>query len=268
MSIPIPFSRALSRLDRDTRDWLAAWRRILRFTLLILALALTPSTYGRRNRHAIAQQLVLAAARNLLWYSVLTALLGVVLIRIVVVTARSYGLSHYALEMVVRVLVLELIPLTAALFVALRYSLPDGVEFAQLRVSGGLDALRRQGVDIVRHAFVPRILAGLFSVWLLAAVSCVTTLVLTYLISYGFTPWALEGYTRAAGSIFNPAVATILALKILFFSLAVAVIPLASAYEDGTPSGVAGASHGLADMVRLFSMVLLVEVASLMGNYS
>jgi phospholipid/cholesterol/gamma-HCH transport system permease protein len=45
-------------------------------------------------------------------------MVSLVVIHIVVVTAASYGLSQYALEMVVRVLVLELIPLVAALFVA------------------------------------------------------------------------------------------------------------------------------------------------------
>ena len=43
------------------------------------------------------------------WFTLLAALVSLVLIRIVVVTAVSYGLSRYALEMVVRVLVLELI---------------------------------------------------------------------------------------------------------------------------------------------------------------
>ena len=43
----------------------------------------------------------------------LSALISLVLIRIVVVTALSYGLSQFAVQMVVRVLVLELIPTTA-----------------------------------------------------------------------------------------------------------------------------------------------------------
>lgn len=53
----------------------------------------------------------------------MSTLLSLVLIRVVVVTALSYGLSQYALQMVVRVLVLELIPLSAAMFVALRAGL-------------------------------------------------------------------------------------------------------------------------------------------------
>ena len=264
-----PYSSTLGRLLRGLRDWLATWWRILQFALLVLSLALTPSSYSRANRHAIARQLVLAAAPNLLWFSVLACLISVVLIRIVVVTAASYGVSQFALEMVVRVLVLELIPLTAALFVALRCTLPDGLEFAQMRASGALDALRRQGIDPVRREFLPRVLAGLFSVWLLAAVTCVAALVLTYIIMYGFTPWALAGYTRVVGQVFNPAVATILGLKILFFSFAVALIPMASAYYDeaGAARRHPVAAHGLHDMVRLFSALLIIETASLMGNY-
>ena len=63
-----------------------------------------------------------AAGPGLAGFTTLMALFNVVLIRIVVVTAFAYGLSQYALNMVVRVLVLELVPLVAALFVAINYS--------------------------------------------------------------------------------------------------------------------------------------------------
>ena len=60
-----------------------------------------------------------------------------------IVTALSYGLTQYALEMVVRVLVLELIPLTAALFAALRCTIPNGVEIAALRRAASWGAAAR-----------------------------------------------------------------------------------------------------------------------------
>ncbi|WP_025916996.1 ABC transporter permease [Herminiimonas sp. CN] len=261
---------ALRRLGRTVLAWLVSWWQIVLFSVVALALALSPSTYARANRSAIARQIVYATARNLLWFTVLSALISVVLIRIVVVTALSYGLSRFAIEMVVRVLVLELIPLTAALFVALRCTLPGGAELEQMRAQGGLDALQRQGIDPIRREFLPRVLAGVFSVWMLGAVSCLMTLVLAYLTVYGFTPWALAGYTRVVGQVFNPAVTMILALKIFFFSLAVSIIPMASAYYDGLTGTRRNRTHlaaGLAGMVRLFAVVLVIEVASLMGNY-
>ncbi len=202
----------------------------------------------------------------------LCALVSLVLIRIVVVTSQSYGLTRYALEMVVRVLVLELIPLTAAAFVALRTALPGALEFAQGRpipqpVSRGevSTAMVTNGADL-HQEFFPRVAASVFAVWMLAAVSCVLTLILTYWSLYGFSPWALPGYTRVVGQVFSPAVALILVLKIGFFSLAVGLIPMASSFYFGA-SYLDKVTHGLHDMVRLFSVILLIEVASLMGNY-
>ena len=83
----------------------------------------------------------------LLWFIVLSSLISLVIIRIVVVTAVSYGLSQYALEMVVRVLVLELIPLTAVVFAALRCALPNAAEILEMRMRGEFDALAQQGID-------------------------------------------------------------------------------------------------------------------------
>ena len=200
----------------------------------------------------------------------LSALISVVLIRIVVVTALSYGLSRFAIEMVVRVLVLELIPLTAAMFVAVRCTLPDSAEVELLRAQGALQTLRGHGIDPVRQEFMPRVLAGVFSVWMLGAVSCIMTLVVAYLTVYGFTTSAVAGYTRVVGQVFSPPVILILLLKIFFFSLAVSFIPMASAYYDSRPSTRRKRTNlaaGLNGMVRLFAVVLFVEVVSLMGNY-
>lgn len=119
---------ALRRQGGKVLAWLGSWWHIALFGVVVLTLAVKPSTYNRANRIAIAQQLMRATVPNLMWFAVLSALISVVLIRIVVVTALSYGLSRFAIEMVVRVLVLELIPLAAAMFVALRCTLPDSAE--------------------------------------------------------------------------------------------------------------------------------------------
>ena len=111
-------------------------------------------------------------------------------------TALIYGLSPYALELLVRVLVLELIPLTAALFVALRCTIPSGAELARLRFRGEFEAQRALGIDPVRRQLMPRVVAGIVSVLLLAAVSCVVALLLSYLGVYGFTCGGLVGYMR------------------------------------------------------------------------
>ncbi len=256
----------LPDLGRSTLTWFAGWWRIIHFGALILVLALSPSSYAGPNRSALARHVYLGTAPILPWFIVLSSLISLVIIRIVVVTAVSYGLSQYALEMVVRVLVLELIPLTAAVFVALGCALPNAEDIAGMRTRGEYDALAQQGVDPLRHEVLPRVASAMFSVLMLAAVSCVVTAVLAYVSIYGFTLGAFAGYTRTFGQVFNPAVSMIFALKSFFFGLAVALIPVASVLYD-RPRGRMRMSVELQSLIRLFLALLLVEVASLVGNY-
>ena len=251
---------------RSSVGWSASWWHVVHVGALILVLALSPSTWDRANRRALARHVYVGTAPILPWFALLAALISVVLIRIVVVTALSYGLSQYALEMVVRTLVLELIPLTAALFVALRSTVPSGTELIRMHRRGELDALLRAGTDPLRHELLPRVLAGSFAVLMLAAVSSVIAMVLAYFSVYGFSLAAFAGFTRTLGQIFNPAVALIFALKTLFFSLAVALIPVA-AFLRGQHAPAGRTSPELQSLVRLFTAILLIEIVSLMSNY-
>jgi phospholipid/cholesterol/gamma-HCH transport system permease protein len=245
---------------------LRGWWHLLHLGARLMVLALSPATYRGAVRRALSRQIVHGAAASLPWFTVLSALLSVVLIHIVSVTATSYGLSQYALEMVVRVLVLELIPLSAALFVALRVSLPQGAELIVLRRRSGLDARAMRVPPRLAEELLPRVLAGLFAVPMLALVSGVLALVLAYLSLHGFTPWALAGYTRTVGHVFEPAVALIFLLKTAFFSLIVALVPVASAVDDAPPERSRTRAE-LDALVRMFTLLLIVELASLVGNY-
>jgi phospholipid/cholesterol/gamma-HCH transport system permease protein len=254
-------------LPRAAGQWLLGWWRVVHVSAIIGVLALSPSSYGRANRDALARNVVVDTLPMLGWFTLLSALISLVLIRIVFVTSLSYGLSRYALEMVVRVLVLELIPLTAALFVAVRCSIPNGAEVAALRRSGAFDALRRRGVEPLRREVLPRVLAGVLGVALLAGLSCVVSLVLAYGVVYGFTPWGFAGYTRTVGHVFDPALTIVFAVKTLLFALAVSMIPVASALIDAPPSR-SRTSAEVRALVRMFALLLLIEAASLAANYT
>jgi phospholipid/cholesterol/gamma-HCH transport system permease protein len=234
---------------------------------LLLALALTPSSYALEHRRALARHVYLGSALALAWFTVLATLISVVVTRIVLVTAVSYGLSQYALETVVRVLVLELLPLSAALFAALRCSIPQAAELAAVRAEGGFEALQRAGVDPMRREVLPRVSAGVFCALLLATVSCVVTLIVAYLSVYGWTAAGLDAYTHTVGQVFKPSVSLILALKIVFFAGAVALIPVAAVLDDSQRRGRSAAAAELAGLVRMFLVLLLVEIVSLVGNY-
>lgn len=247
-------------------NWAASWWRVFHFGALALVMALSPATYDRETRAVTAKQIYFTAWQVLPWFTLLAALLSMVLIRIVVTSAMSYGLSQYALEMVVRALVLELIPLSAALFVALRSGAAINTEVALMHIRGDFDAMQRAGIDPMRRELVPRVIGSALSVVALAVVSGVIALVLAYIGVYGFSPWGLAGYTRTVGHVFDLQVTLGLALKTLLFGLAVAVIPITASLE--TPREVRLAPVAvLRGMVRLFLVLVLLEAASLAVKY-
>jgi phospholipid/cholesterol/gamma-HCH transport system permease protein len=69
------------------------------------------------------------------------------------------------------------------------------------------------------------------------------------------------------GQIFEPPVAVIFLLKIFLMSLAVALIPLASVLHDAGRTR-ARTSVEMRGLVRMFLVILLIEAASLIGNYA
>jgi phospholipid/cholesterol/gamma-HCH transport system permease protein len=264
--IPVTASHLSGLAALSPLRWLAGWWRIVFFGATILVLALSPSSYRRETRRAVMRHVYVDTAPVLGWFTGLCALLALVITRIVVVTALSYGLSRYAVEMVIRVLVLELIPLTAALFIALRCTIPNGAALAEMRRLGQFDDMRRQGVDPVTAQVLPRVLAGIYATITLAALSCVVATVLAYVGVYGATPAGLPAYTHVFGHVFNGAVSLIFVMKTLFFSLAVSIIPMASGLYDVEGDG-SRESAALQGLVRMFAVLLLLEAASLAVNY-
>ncbi len=248
---------------------IASWWYMIHLGAIALVMAFSPSTYNRENRIATSRYLYNSTWQVLPWFTLLSALVSLVLIRIVVVTALSYGLSRYALEMVVRVLVLELIPLTAAMFVALRagmaFNAGDARALTVATVAPSEKASAR-AQNRLRRELVPQVIANAFSVLSLAMVSSVIVLLLAYVNVYGSSPWGVLEYTRTVGRVFNPAVTIGFVLKTVLFGLAVAVIPTAAILELHR-FGLQASSTVQPGAVRLLFVLLVIEAASLAVKY-
>ena len=244
----------------------ASWWYMVHLAAIALVMAFSPSTYNRTNRGATSRYIYTSTWQVLPWFTALSALVSLVLIRIVVVTALSYGLSQYALEMTVRVLVLELIPLSAALFVALRSGLAFNAGAAYSSTPFTAENLQRMDPGHMRRDLVPQVIANAFAVLSLAMLSSVTVLVLAYLNVYGMSPWGLVDYTRTVGRVFDPAVTIGFGLKTILFGLAVAVIPMAAILEARrqAPNIASGVQPGA---IRLLSVLFLIEAGSLAVKY-
>ena len=271
-------NRKMGMFGMGTVRWLLGWWEIVYFGAQALVIALSPSSYRAHTAGLAARHIYLSVGSILPWYSVLAAVVSLVITRIVVVTALSYGLSQYALEMVVRVLVLELLPISAAIFVALRYMAPISSDVARMQRESPL-ASWRDDQAVLRDELMPRVLAGVVSVLTLTAVSAVLALVIAYVVVYGLSPWGFDAYTRMVGRVFGPAIALGFAVKSLLFSLAVGVIPIAASMlnesiADGGKEKVRAARVGLnlagiseSSLVRLFLVIFMIEAATLTIRY-
>ena len=263
---PAPSAATPHPWGRGLWHWLAGWWQLVEFGSQMLVLLLSPSSYRASQRQIILREFYTATGPLLPAFTAIASVVSLVIIQIVVATAESYDLSRYALDVLVRTLVLELLPLMVALFVALRYTMPGAETVAGLRAQGKLHDMWRTGRDPARDELLPRVLAGVLAVALLAALGSLLALLLTYLTVYGFTTWGFAAYTRAVGQVFNPAVTLIFAFKALFLSLTVAIVPLAP--EQLRRKGAERRRRDNISLLgRVFALILLGEVLSLIGNY-
>lgn len=242
------------------------WRDTVLFTARAIITAATPASYNSATRTVVMKQIYFTAVQILPGFTLFAAFLSYVLIQISVTTADRFGLSNYALEVVTRLLVLEVLPLITALFVALRSSSAINTEIALMKINGELQALESAGVDAMRLEFMPRVIGGMISVLALTAVTCILALVLAYLVVYGAQTWSLPDFSRVMGKVFDNVVLLGMVLKSVAFGLAVTVIPVAEGMATPRMMFMAPISV-LRGMVRLFFVLMLIEVTSLALKY-
>ena len=227
-------------------------RHIRVLAALIDMTGLTASPAFHPLRHAAAGALCAAAWRVLPGYAAASLLLSAVLTQVVATAAASYDLSHLALEAMLRVYVVELLPLAAAVFVAMR---------------SGLTALavlppRRVGLTQLRHAILPTLIGHSIAVASLTLISIVLALLIVYPVVHGFAPWGLPAYTRLIGQVFDPVTALVLIWKVLMFGLAIGLLPALAAITRHADR-VGGETRALALLLAGLVAIELIALAVL-----
>lgn len=232
---------------------LSAWPRkafvFWAFAAQLTVVMLSARSYTRSAGLQVMQQIVSASVVLLPGFMVLSALMSVVLVRIVLAAADELGVSQFALNLLIRTLVLELLPLVAAGFVALRYSLPAANALAQQPERGTAQNL------------APYSIASVFAVLLLAVSSAVVASVIAYVSVYGLSFWGLASFNALIAQIFTPTVMLVLVVKTLCSAVAVAVVPFGAVLMYQTQRSDLGV------FARLVALLLLIELLSLLGNY-
>ena len=246
---------------------LEGWLRAAHFSAAAVVTAFSPSAYDRPARALAARQIHFSAWQALPGFTLACALLSFVLIRIVVGTAQDFGLPQYALELTVRVLVLELIPVLAALYVALRSGAAICTTVALMRIDGGLERVARTGRDPVGAELVPRVIGSLVAVMLLAWLNGAVALLLAYVELYGFSPWAVGGFVRVTGHVFDPVAVAGFLFKTMLFGAVVGAVPIGAALGVRRgPGEVPGAVRR--GMVRLGVTLAVIEIVFVAALYA
>jgi phospholipid/cholesterol/gamma-HCH transport system permease protein len=244
-----------------------AWGRAALFAFAAAAAALSPSAYTARTRALAMRHIYFNAWHVLPRFTLFISLASLVVIAITITLAREYGLAQFALELVFRAVVLELIPLLTAFYVALRSGAAIVTEVAMMRVSGELDHLLEAHVDPYEREFVPRIAAAAVSVFALTIVSCTVVMFITYLVTYGANPSGFAEYSRTVALVFGPGALTGLMVKCFAFGAVVAVIPIAAGL-DATRDPESAPHAVMGGMVRLFVALAFIELVSLAVKYA
>lgn len=256
-------------LSRRVEQRVAAWGRILRFAGVAVVGTLSPSTYNSATRQVVQKQIYFTAWEIFPGFIALAAILSWLISSIVVHVARDFGLFDYALEMIIRVLVLELLPFTTVLFVALRTSAAINTEVALMQINNELEALRRSGVDPVTYELIPRVIGGTTSVLALTAVSTVVALLVSNAVVYDASILAMpsDDFAQTVGKVLDAPTLLLLGAKTVAFGLAVTVIPIAEALE--TPQKLFHAPISvLRGMVKLFFAIMFIELGALAVSYA
>jgi len=246
--------------------WLHSWARLLHFAGYALAAAASRASYTPATRAVTVKQIYFTAWQILPLFLLFAALFEVTVIRIIVAASREYGIADYALDLVLRGLVLEVIPLLTALFVALRSGAAIATEVALMHISGELEAIERAGDDPLALEFVPRVAAAALSVVALTVLSGALAIVIAYLSMYGLSPWGFAEFTHVVGKVFGVPTMLGFALKCLLFGATVAVVPIAAGLE-ATSKVKSAPVAVLGGMVRLFFVLGVIEVVSLAARY-
>jgi phospholipid/cholesterol/gamma-HCH transport system permease protein len=251
-------------LDARVRAWVA----LVRFGGAALRDAVSPSTYNSATREVVARQIYFTGWQILPWFTAFIAVLSLVVTQILADAARSLGIFDYAMQLSLQALVLDIVPLLTALFVALRTGAAMATEVALMRIRNELGAMERMGLDPMRLELVPRVIAGTVSLLALTAAAVSVSLLCAHLVVTGFEPWATHDadLRRVVADVLSPGALVALWGKVLAFGLAVTIIPIAESLN--APRRVFHAPIAVLNgMVRLFFVLMLIEVVVLALQY-
>ena len=257
---------SIESLGTKVAGWFTVGYGIFSFLAKAMLLLLERSTWNRATFDVVVKQVYFTAVQILYVFLGYALVISWLMITIILSTARDFGLTEFASEMTIRVLVLELLPFLTALFVALRSGSAINTEVALMQVNNELDALAHCKVPPMQFEFLPRLIGGVISVVTLAGLAGILALLLAYLSIYGLSMAGFEAFTQIIAKVFNLKILIGLIAKCALFGLAVTLIPVTAGLETPKKLFMVPVSV-LRGMMRGFFAIVAIEVVSLALKY-
>ena len=257
---------SIESLGAKVIGWFAVGYAIFAFFARSALLVLDRATWNRATFDVVIKQIYFTAVQILPVFLGYSLVISWLIITIILTTARDFGLTAFASEMTIRVLVLELLPFLTALFVALRSGSAINTEVALMKVNNELDALAHCKVPPMQFEFLPRLVGGVISVIALSGLAGWSALLLSYWSMYGFSMAGFDAFTQIVAKIFSPGILIGLIVKTGLFGLAVTLIPVTAGLETPKKLFMVPVSV-LRGMMRVFFAIVVIEVVSLAFKY-
>jgi len=231
------------------------------FTLNLLKTLIRPSTYTIASVQVLVRQVYFTAIQILPFYLFLAFIVGATVIGVIMTFAVGFGFQDKIGTFIVNILINELAPFITVLLLALRSGTAMTTEMAVMNVSGEMNSLRLFGIDPVQYLFVPRVLNGILSMFLLSTMFTFVALISGYLFLALILNMGLSLYIHGIVEAFGATDLIVLLLKSLLFGYVVSAIAVYRGNKtlmmyNAVPIAV------LQGMVKLFVAILFIEVLS------
>lgn len=138
--------------------------------------------------------------------------------------AVTMGASAYIGWAVAETMARELGPALTAIVVAARAGSAMAAELGTMKVTEQIDALRTMATDPVQYLVVPRYLAGLLTVPMLALIGDVVGVVGGYVMTWFTTGMTIDQYFNSIPPNMDPWTVVAGIIKALFFGIIIAIV--------------------------------------------
>jgi phospholipid/cholesterol/gamma-HCH transport system permease protein len=169
-----PLLRILDELGHAMMETLAGMVKFIGFVGQVIVGLLTVIIHPSRLRvNAIIQRFEMVGLRALAIVGLMSFLIGIVIAQQGAVQLRQFGAEVFTVNLIGRLTFRELGVLMTAIMIAGRSGSAFAAQLGTMKITEEIDAMRTIGVSPIEALVIPRVLATVFMMPLLAFYSCI-----------------------------------------------------------------------------------------------